>query len=127
AIYVFAIALDWLPPGGRVSLLADPFEGGKYLLMPAVILATNPAATLSRIVRGSMLEVMREDYVRTAVAKGLGARTITVRHILRNALVPVVTVIAIQFGRLLGGAVVTESIFAWPGLGRLLLTALSGR
>jgi len=127
AIYLFAVSLDWLPPGGRVSPFSDPIEGLKHILMPALILASNPTAVVSRLVKGSMLEVLHEDYVRTAISKGLSSGDVLRRHVLRNAMVPVITVISLQFGRLLGGAVITESIFVWPGVGRLLLTALQGR
>lgn len=127
AIYLFAVTLGWLPPGGRVSLFSDPIEGLKHILMPALILASNPFAVVSRLVKSSMLEVLHEDYVRTAISKGLAPGDVLRRHVLRNAMVPVITVISLQFGRLLGGAVITESIFVWPGVGRLLLTALQGR
>jgi peptide/nickel transport system permease protein len=127
AIYLFAVTLGWLPPGGRVSLFSDPIEGLKHILMPALILASNPFAVVSRLVKGSMLEVLHEDYVRTAISKGLSSGDVLRRHVLRNAMVPVLTVLSLQFGRLLGGAVITESIFVWPGIGRLLLTALQGR
>lgn len=127
AIFLFAQVLGWLPSGGRVSLLSDPLEGSKHLIMPALILSMNSAAVLSRVVKSSMLEVLHEDYVRTAVSKGLNSRQVISRHVLRNAMVPVVTVSTLQFGNLLGGAVITEAVFAWPGIGRLMLTALSNR
>jgi peptide/nickel transport system permease protein len=127
AIFLFAQVLGWLPPGGRVSLLSDPIDAGRHLIMPALILAHTSAATLSRLVKGSTLEVLHEDYVRTAVAKGLKSRDVLLRHFFRNAMVPVITVIALQFGRLLGGSIIVESVFVWPGVGRLLLSAVTNR
>lgn len=127
AILLFALVLGWLPPGGRVNRMEDPVRALKSLLLPAFTLALHPAASLSRLVRASMLEVLHQDYVRTAHAKGLSQRVVIGRHALRNALVPVLTVLGLQFGRLLGGAVVVESVFAWPGLGRLILDAIGNR
>jgi peptide/nickel transport system permease protein len=126
-IIVFALVLGWLPPGGQVDLARDLGQGLKSLLLPALTLALSPAASVSRLVRASMLEVLHEDYVRTARAKGLAGRTIVLRHVLRNALVPVVTLLGLQFGHLLGGAVIVESVFAWPGVGRLILDAIANR
>jgi ABC-type dipeptide/oligopeptide/nickel transport system permease component len=126
-ILLFSLALGWLPPSGRVELLSDPGTAWKFLLLPAVTLALNQSAVLSRFVKSSMLEVLHEDYVRTARAKGLREWLVVQRHVLRNALVPVATVLGIQFGRLLGGAIVVESIFAWPGVGRLILQGIGNR
>ena len=98
-----------------------------HILLPALALAANAAAIISRLVRASMLEVLREDFVRTAYAKGLRRPRVVVRHALRNALLPVLSVIGLRFGALLGGAVLTESIFAWPGLGQLTIAAISQR
>ncbi len=126
-IIVFALILGWLPPGGRGDWGRDPVQEFKFLLMPAFTLAIGSAASLSRLVKSSMLEVLYDDYVRTARAKGLSEQLVIVRHALRNALVPVITVMGLQFGRLLGGAVITESVFAWPGLGRLILDAIGNR
>jgi len=126
-IIVFALALGWLPPGGRGDFTRDPGQELKFLLMPALTLALGSAASLSRLVKSSMLEVLDDDYVRTARAKGLGERAVVLRHALRNALVPVITVMGLQFGRLLGGAVITESVFAWPGVGRMTLDAIGNR
>jgi peptide/nickel transport system permease protein len=129
AIYLFAQQLGWLPPGGRsdASLFSDPVEVFKYLLLPALTLSSATSATLSRVTKSAMLEVLYEDYVRTANAKGLKESQVVIRHVLRNAMVPVVTVAALQIGFLLGGAVVIESVFAWPGVGRLILAGLSNR
>src|SRR5437764_2352884 len=103
---------------------ADPGAFGsvlRHLILPAIVLGTIPLATIARMTRSSMLEVLGEDYIRTARAKGLSATRVTVVHALRNALIPVVTVIGLQVGTLLGGAILTETIFAWPGLGRWLV------
>jgi peptide/nickel transport system permease protein len=127
-IMLFAQTLGWLPPGGRgPAFTEDPLGALTYLLLPALTLGHATAATLSRITKSAMLEVLYEDYVRTARAKGLRQMQIVIRHALRNALVPVVTVIALQVGFLLGGAVVIESVFAWPGVGRLILAGLANR
>ena len=126
-ILVFALMLGLLPPGGRIDPLQSPAMGLKTLILPAVTLAIQISAVLTRFVRTAMLEVLHEDYVRTARAKGLQERVVVLRHGLRSALVPVVTVVGLQFGRLLGGAVVVESVFAWPGLGRLIIRAVEQR
>ena len=126
-ILLFALALGWLPPQGRVPLLEEPGRAWRHLLMPAVTLAVTQSAILTRFVRASMVEVLYEDHVRTARAKGLRERVVVIRHAFRNALIPVVTVIGIQIGRLLGGAVIVESVFAWPGVGRMMLKAIEER
>ena len=126
-LLVFSLTLGWLPAGGRVPLLEDPGGAWKYLVLPTLALGLPTAAVYSRFVRSAMVEVSGMDYMRTARAKGLAERTIVRRHALRNALLPLVTVLGLQFGRLLGGAVVIESIFAWPGMGRLALDAIRGR
>lgn len=123
-ILVFAIGLGWLPVSGAGQGLAALLQ---HLVLPAVTLGLGLAAILTRMVRTSMLEEMGQDYIRTARAKGLPERTVVYRHALRNALNPVLTVIGLQFGSLLAGAIVTETIFGWPGLGRLTLTAISNR
>ena len=99
----------------------------KHLILPAVVLATIPLAVIARMTRSSMLEVLREDYVRTARAKGLSPLRVVVVHTLRNALIPVLTVIGLQVGTLMGGAVLTETIFSWPGIGKWLIDAISRR
>lgn len=126
-ILVFALVLGMLPPGGRIDPLQNPAMGLKTLILPAVTLGIQISAVFTRFVRTAMLEVLHEDYVRTARAKGLQERVVVVRHALRSALVPVVTVVGLQFGRLLGGAVVVESVFAWPGVGRLIIQAVEQR
>jgi peptide/nickel transport system permease protein len=127
AILLFSLVLGWLPPGGRGDLAGDPLQEMKFLLLPAVTLALPGAAALSRLVKASMLEVLGDDYVRTARAKGVTQSGVVWRHALRNALVPVATVLGLQFGRLLGGAVITESVFSWPGLGRLIRDSIGNR
>jgi ABC-type dipeptide/oligopeptide/nickel transport system permease component len=126
-IIVFALVLGWLPPGGRVDFLNNPGLAWKTLILPALTLGLHIAATLSRFTRAAMLEVLHEDYIRTARAKGLSQRRVIARHAIRNALIPIVTVLGIQFGRLLGGAVIVESVFAWPGVGRMVLQAVLNR
>ncbi|MCC7370987.1 MAG: ABC transporter permease [Chloroflexi bacterium] len=126
-ILLFALALGWLPASGRGDYVREPLKAWTYLLLPALTLALNQAAVLSRFVKSSVLEVLHDDYVRTARAKGLRERLVIQRHVLANALVPVATVLGIQFGRLLGGAIVVESVFAWPGVGRLILQSIGSR
>ncbi|MCC6173962.1 MAG: ABC transporter permease [Chloroflexi bacterium] len=126
-IIVFALIFNILPPGGRVEFLRDPGTAWKSLIMPAITLGLPIGAALSRFTRASMLEVLHEDYIRTARAKGLSGRLVVIRHALRNALIPVVTILGIHFGRMLGGAVIVESVFAWPGIGRMVLQAVLNR
>jgi peptide/nickel transport system permease protein len=124
-IIVFAVTLGWLPSSGMLTV-GLPFSMRDrllHLLMPSIVLATFPLAQLTRYVRSSMVEALAQDYVRTARAKGLPERAVLARHALRNALIPMVTVLGVLTPRLLGGAVVTETIFAWPGLGRLAVEA----
>jgi peptide/nickel transport system permease protein len=123
-ILVFAIGLGWSPVSGAGS---GVWEFLAHLVLPAVTLGLGMAAILTRMVRTSMLEELGQDYIRTARAKGLSERTVVYRHALRNALNPVLTVLGLQFGSLLSGAIVTETIFGWPGLGRLTLSAISNR
>jgi peptide/nickel transport system permease protein len=127
AIILFSLILGWLPPGGHGDFFRDPLGELKFLLLPAVTLALPFAAGLSRLVKGSMLEVMGDDYVRTARAKGVTEQGVIWHHALRNALVPVATILGLQFGRLLGGAVITESVFSWPGVGRLIRDSIGNR
>jgi peptide/nickel transport system permease protein len=127
AILLFSLALGWLPPGGAGDFTRDPLQALKYLVLPAVTLALPGVAAVSRLVKAAMLEVLADDYVRTARAKGVAEQGVILRHALRNALVPVVTLLGLQFGRLLGGAVITESVFSWPGLGRLIRDAIGNR
>lgn len=136
---LFAVTLGWLPSIGRGIPLPEALVAAitgrpgalldslSHIFLPALALAANSAAIISRLVRTAMLEVLREDFVRTAYAKGLRRRRVVIRHALRNALLPVLSVIGLRFGAMLGGAVLTESIFAWPGLGQLTITAISQR
>ena len=125
---LFAVRLRWLPSAGMNEIgngsLLDLL---RHLLMPMLVLAVASVAGWSRYIRGSMIDVLGQDYVRTARAKGLRERSVVYRHAMRNALVPVVTVIALDFAGLLSGAVITETIFAWPGLGRLFIESMDGR
>ncbi|NLH50862.1 MAG: ABC transporter permease [Myxococcales bacterium] len=118
-IWLFSLHAGWLPVGGREGLVS--------LVLPAVTLGAGMAAILSRMTRASVLEVLSEDFVRTARAKGLPPRTVLFKHVLRNALIPVVTVVGLQFGALLSGAVITENVFSWPGLGTLFIEAIQSR
>ncbi len=126
-IYFISFRLELLPIGGRVSLLDDPAEGLRYLILPAVVLGLTGAAVLARFVRTSIAQVMNQDYIRTARAKGLAGRAVVIRHGLRNGLVPIVTVIALQFAALLTGSVVVENVFSRPGIGRLVVGAIQAR
>jgi peptide/nickel transport system permease protein len=124
-ILIFSIGLGWLPVstagnGGITDFLL-------HLILPAITLGLSLAAVLTRMVRTAMLEELGQDYIRTARAKGLPERTVVYRHALRNALIPVLTVIGLQFGSLLAGAIVTETIFSWPGIGRLTISAIYNR
>jgi len=126
-ILLFSIRLGWLPVSGAGtgSIIAPDFL--LYLILPAVTLGSGLAAVLTRMVRTAMLEELGQDYIRTARAKGLSERRVVYRHALGNALIPVLTVLGLQFGSLLSGAIVTETIFSWPGIGRLTLSAISNR
>jgi peptide/nickel transport system permease protein len=126
-ILVFGLYLGWLPAGGRVPFFEAPLQALQHLILPAFTLALYIASVLSRFLRSSMLEVLHEDYIRTARSKGLGERLIIYRHGLRNALVPMVTVLGAQLGRLVSGAIIVESVFTWPGLGSLMLAAIRNR
>jgi peptide/nickel transport system permease protein len=126
-VYVFAISLGWLPVQGYQPLAAGLWPFLRHLLLPAVTLSVVYMALVARMTRASMLGVLAEDYIRTAFAKGLPSRRVLVRHALKNASLPVVTIIGIGFALLIGGAVVTESVFALPGLGRLTVDAIVRR
>jgi peptide/nickel transport system permease protein len=123
----FGLWLDWFPMSGYVSLFDAPFEAAKHLLLPAVTLAAALSAVLARMLGTALVEVLDNDYVRTARAKGLTEGQVLRRHALKNALIPVVTLLGIQLGQLLGGAVITEAIFQWPGLGQLILQGINNR
>lgn len=126
-VYVFAIAFGWLPVQGYVPLASGLWPFLRHLILPAVTLAVVYMALIARMTRASMLGVLGEDYVRTAFAKGLAPRVVLLRHALKNASLPVVTIIGLGFALLIGGAVVTESVFAFPGLGRLTVDAIIRR
>jgi ABC-type dipeptide/oligopeptide/nickel transport system permease component len=126
-ILIFSIRLGWLPVSGAGSGRIFAPEFLLYLILPGVTLGLGLAAVLTRMVRTAMLEELSQDYIRTARAKGLSERTVVYRHALANALIPVLTVLGLQFGSLLSGAIVTETIFSWPGIGRLTLSAISNR
>lgn len=123
---LFSLKLGWLPASGHGGPLWT-WEGLKHMVMPAVTLGTAVSGILMRLTRSSMLEVLGEDYLNTARAKGLSERVVIYVHALKNALIPVITVLGLQFGGLLGGAVVVETIFAWPGVGRYAIQGITGK
>ena len=118
-IVVFSLMLKWLPAGGT--------GGIEFIILPSVTLASFVIAFIARMTRSSMLETLSQDYVTTARSKGLRDQVVIVKHALKNALIPIITVIGLQFGSLLGGAVLTEHVFAWPGIGRLIVDSIQGR
>jgi len=146
-IYIFAVTLGWLPPSSRISVSSDLNEITnlylldalltrnwsaftdvlRHLILPAVALGTIPLAIVVRMTRSSMLEVLSQDYVRTARSKGVGEREVVTKHALRNALLPVITVVGLSFGTLLSGAILTETVFSWPGIGRWVYDAIGAR
>jgi peptide/nickel transport system permease protein len=128
-IYIFALRFRWLPVGGTMTLGGDGglLDGLLHLVLPASVLAVAGAGALTRYVRSSMLEVLSQDYVRTARAKGLIDRIVLQKHALRNALIPVITLAGLQLPALLAGAVITEQVFEWPGMGRLTIEAINQR
>ncbi|MBQ3437314.1 MAG: ABC transporter permease [Fusobacterium sp.] len=115
-ILTFSVKLRLLPSGG--------FDGLSSIILPAITLGVGSAAIITRMTRSSMLEVIRQDYIRTARAKGVAEKTVINKHALKNALIPIITVVGLQFGNLLGGAVLTESVYSWPGVGRLMVDAI---
>ena len=119
-ILIFSVNLNWLPSSGRLG-------GLKYLILPAFTLGTASMASIARQTRSAVLDVIRQDYIRTARSKGLAERKVIIGHALRNALIPVVTIIGLQLGALMSGAVITETIFAWPGIGRLVVDAIRNK
>jgi peptide/nickel transport system permease protein len=126
-IYLFAVRLGWLPAAGYASILTDPWTALRYMVLPAVSLGFNQSALIARIARSCMVEVLQQDYIRTARAKGLPQHVVAYVHGFRNALVPVVTVIGVTIAILVGGAVVTEIVFNIPGMGRLIISAILRR
>jgi peptide/nickel transport system permease protein len=127
AIIFFSLILRWLPPGGRVADGNDIGNSIKSLILPSTTLALYLAAGLSRFIKFNLLEVFFDDFVRTARAKGLDNTAVVYRHALRNALLPVITILGVQFASLLGGTVIIESVFSWPGVGGLMLDGISNR
>ena len=126
-IVVFAVHLRLLPPSGYVSLLENPIQNFRLMIMPAMTIGMSFAGLVMRQTRTAMLQILAEDYVRTARAKGLSELVVTFKHALRNALIPITTVLGLQVGALLGGAVVTETIFSIPGLGRMIVEGIFER
>jgi peptide/nickel transport system permease protein len=126
-ILIFSEWLGWLPPSGYVPFLDDPIQNLKLMIMPSFALGTALAGTISRMMRSSLLEVLGADFVRTARAKGLTERSAILGHAVKNALLPVVTIIGLQTGTVLGGAILTETIFALPGIGRLVVDSIFAR
>ena len=126
-VLFFSIKLRWLPPSGRIEFSQNPEIAFKLIILPAFTLGVYTASVLTRFLKTSVLEILNSDYVMTARAKSLSEWTVIIRHVIKNALIPFVTVLGLQFGAFLGGSVVTESIFDWPGLGRLMLQSIHTR
>lgn len=126
-LLAFTVWLHWFPPAGRVAFTSNPLEAIRYLALPALALGSGVAAVLARYTRTALADVMGMDFIRTARAKGLQPRIVVVRHALRNALVPVITISALQVGGLLAGAIVIEQVFTRPGLGRVVINAINTR
>ena len=126
-VLIFAVWLRWLPASGFVSFSDNPVRHMQLLILPCVTLASHLAASIARMTRSSVLEVITQDYVRTARAKGLSERLVLLRHVLRNSLLPVTTIVGLQAGNLLGGTVIVEVIFAWPGMSTLLFRGIETR
>lgn len=126
-ITLFAVTLGWLPSSGYVPLAENPAGWARQVVLPGLTVGLVAAAIMTRYVRSAVLEVMHQGFVRTAKSKGLPPRVITIRHILKNALVPILTIAGIQLATILGGVIVVEVVFAWPGLGRLVYEAVSAR
>jgi len=124
-VLLFAVHWQWLPSSGYVSWLDDPVEHIKLLILPSITLGAHLAATIARFTRSSVLDVIHQDYVRTARAKGLHEQQVIRRHVLRNSLLPITTIVGLQAGHLIGGLVIIETIFAWPGLATLLFTGIN--
>ena len=121
---LFALKLGWLPSQGMGSGFVGLLRS---IVLPALTLGTGSAATVVRMTRSSMLEVIRQDYISTARAKGISEKQVTTRHMLKNAMIPIVTAVGLQFGQLLGGAMLTETVFSWPGLGRLMVDSINSK
>jgi peptide/nickel transport system permease protein len=123
-VYVFAVLLRWVPPSGFTSPLVDPLLSTRMLILPAIVLGTHSAAVIMRQGRSALMEVLEQDYVTTARAKGLTDRSVVARHALKNAMIPIITVVGLQVGSLVSGAAITETIFAIPGVGRAAVDAI---
>jgi ABC-type dipeptide/oligopeptide/nickel transport system permease component len=126
-IIFFSVQLQWLPASGIGDANKPFYQNFQFLILPVATIAFSNLAVFSRYVRSAMIDILSADYVRTARAKGLAENVVVVRHALRNALIPVITIVGIQFGRLLGGAVITESVFSYPGIGRLVINSIGNR
>jgi peptide/nickel transport system permease protein len=126
-IYAFALSLRWFPPGSYTSFTDNPGEWLRRLILPAITLSLFGAATQTRFIRSGLLDTLHQDYVRTARAKGFSDAAVIMRHALRNALIPSVTLLGLQVGAILEGAFIVESVFAWPGIGRLAVQSLGAR
>jgi len=128
-IFFFSLRLDWLPVSGMRSLGIEPSMADLtlHLILPAIVLSAATMGAVTRYTRSSMLDVVRQDYIRTARAKGVAERLVVYKHALRNALIPVITLLGLQVPGLLGGAIITEQVFSWPGMGRLALEAIQQR
>lgn len=126
-IYGFSIKLHWLPSSGFVSFAEDPVRNLQLMILPSITLGLYSGSVLTRYLRTSMLEVFDQDFVRTGVAKGVSYRTLVLKHVLRNAVIPVVTVLGLQIGLLIGGSIITEQVFSIPGLGNLLIYSVLNR
>ncbi len=126
-ILIFAVHFRWLPASGYVPLTEDPWENIRHLIMPAISLGVYELALFSRFLRAEIIDVMRENYIRTARAKGLGEQGVVLLHALKNALIPLITIIGLEIGYLLGGSVVIEQVFGWSGVGWLALQAINNR
>jgi peptide/nickel transport system permease protein len=126
-IYLIALQLRWLPPGGYAQFADSPGDWVRRIILPAITLSLLGAATQTRFIRSGLLDTLHQDYIRTARAKGFAEATVIMRHALRNALIPSVTLLGLQVGAILEGAFIVESVFAWPGVGRLAVQALGAR
>jgi peptide/nickel transport system permease protein len=126
-ISLLAVQVGWLPPAGYADLSADPMDNLRHAALPVLSLGLTIAAVQMRFLRASLLDVLGQDYVRTARAKGLSPRTVSLRHALKNALIPFVTVVGLELGSLMGGLVVVEQIFSWPGIGWLMINSITQR
>lgn len=128
-VYVFTVRLGWLPSSGMSTLGAggDVWDVLRHMIMPTAVLTASLAGSNIRYIRSSMLEILRQDYLRTAKAKGIGRRLVVRRHAVRNALLPIITVVSMELPMLIGGAVIVEQVFSWPGLGLLTMTAIMNR